>query len=140
MEIRISHNEDLPGIEEIEEKSFSVPWGKEVFEEKLNSLLVALTQGKVIAYVLFEKVADEIHIIRVATHPDFRRQGAARKLVQSVLIDAKKSGVRQVFLEVRESNAPSVKFYGSLGFKAGGKRKAYYSEPEEDALLMSKVL
>jgi len=140
MNIRISTKEDLPGIVQIEKKSFSVPWGKEIFEEKLNSLLVALMQENLIAYLLFEKVSDEVHIIRVATHPEYRRQGVANALISSLLNSSKNEGASSAYLEVRESNAPSIRFYESLGFEAAGKRKSYYSEPDEDALLMSKKL
>ncbi len=136
--IRFPSKNDLQAIVEIENRSFSVPWGREFFEGRLNSLLIADIKDRVVAYILFDKAADEVHIIRIAVHPEFRRQGIAKSLVNAVIQQTKKEGARSAFLEVRESNLASRKLYESLGFAITGKRKSYYKDPEENALLMSK--
>ena len=138
--IGYSSKEDIPGIIEIEKASFSLPWGEEVFGEKLDSLLAAKIEGRVAAYILFEKIADELHIIRLAVHPEFRRRGIAKNLVETVLEQTRGSGVKSVYLEVRESNLASKKLYESLGFDIIGKRKSYYTNPDEDALIMAKKI
>lgn len=140
MKITIGYlsKEDVPKIIEIEQASFTVPWEKDVFLGKIDSTLTAKIGNRIVSYILFEKIVDEIHIIRIATHPEFRRQGIARDLVVSVLREAVDSGIMSAYLEVRESNVASIKLYGSLGFVNISRRKSYYKDPDEDALVLAK--
>ena len=93
-----------------------------------------------IAFLLAWRVADELHIIDMATHPDHRRRGAARALLGHVIDHGRTGGSRYVLLEVRRSNGPAVKLYESLGLRVARMRKNYYSDPVEDALEMMLVL
>ncbi len=80
---------------------------------------------------------DEWEIENVVVAPEHRRRGIARDLVQKILRDAHDSGVPSVLLEVRQSNTAARQLYEGLGFAGVGRRRAYYREPAEDALLLS---
>ncbi len=92
-----------------------------------------------VAYLLAWHVADELHVLDVATHPELRRKGHARALMQQSLAYAKENLVRHVILEVRRSNTPAIKLYRDVGFYAMGIRKRYYPD-DEDAVEMALVL
>jgi [ribosomal protein S18]-alanine N-acetyltransferase len=89
-----------------------------------------------IAFLLAWDVADEVHVIHVATHPDWRRQGAARKLMQVLVDHARARRTRLVLLEVRRSNRAALALYRAYGFSAIGIRRGYYSDTSEDAVEM----
>ncbi len=82
-------------------------------------------------------MVDEIHIATIATHPDFRRQGIARRLLSHTLLHAMDEGARSSFLEVRESNLAAQEMYRQFGYEATGRRKRYYKDNDEDAILMN---
>ncbi|MDB4996959.1 MAG: Ribosomal-protein-S18p-alanine acetyltransferase [Myxococcaceae bacterium] len=88
-----------------------------------------------IAFVITWFVADEVHVLNVATHPDWRRQGVAEKLMAEVIELARTKDVRHLLLEVRRSNANALALYRKLGFYAMGLRKNYYPD-QEDAVEM----
>jgi len=89
-------------------------------------------EGRVVAFLTVRQVApDEREILNLAVHPAFRRRGIARRLVA-----AQPPSVW--FLEVRESNQPARKFYNSLGFQEITRRKQYYADPTEDAIVMRR--
>jgi len=92
-----------------------------------------------VAFLLAWHVPDEIHILDVATHPDFRRRGYGRALMQQALAYAKENQARHVLLEVRRSNTPAIRLYRDCGFFAMGLRKRYYPD-DEDAVEMVLVL
>ena len=79
---------------------------------------------------------DEGHITNVAVRPEFRRKGFARKLLQDLIDHARTSGIKSLTLEVRVSNLPAIRLYESFGFKVEGRRKQYYADNREDALIM----
>ena len=83
---------------------------------------------------------DEGQIINIATHPDHRRKGAARKLMEAIIDDAKARGFVQLSLEVRVGNIPAIELYRSYGFTIEGTRKNFYRCPTEDAYVMLKNL
>jgi ribosomal-protein-alanine N-acetyltransferase len=80
---------------------------------------------------------DEIHIANVATHPDFRRQGIAQKLLTYALRYTADEGAVTSFLEVRESNLAAQAMYRKFGYENTGRRKRYYKDNDEDAILMT---
>jgi ribosomal-protein-alanine N-acetyltransferase len=84
------------------------------------------------------KVADEAEILNLVVTPPNQRQGEASELVRRLLAEWEPSGRKRIFLEVRESNAAAVAFYKRLGFQQVRKRKKYYSNPEEDALVLER--
>ncbi len=85
----------------------------------------------------FTSVLDEGYITNVAVMPTFRRHGAANKLTEALIVKAKELRLSFLTLEVRESNNAAIKLYEKHGFKTVGKRKAFYSNPQEDALIMT---
>ncbi len=90
----------------------------------------------VLAFLLAWAVADELHVINVATHPEHRRRGAARALLAELLTHARANQVRLVLLEVRRSNRAALSLYRSHGFSAIGVRRSYYADNAEDAIEM----
>ncbi len=97
-------------------------------------------RAPIAAFLLAWFVADEVHVINVATNPTQRRKGAARALIDQVLAEARTHRVRLVLLEVRRSNLPAVSLYRSHGFSVIGVRRGYYADTGEDALEMLLAL
>ncbi len=135
MEIR-----DIPGVLEIERMSFSAPWPESAFlQEILKSYAysrVAEKDKKVIGYLCVNYVLDEGHIMNLAVHPDFRRQGIATLLMGEAIHELRRRGCDALYLEVRVSNYTARNFYERFGFGIAGIRKDYYTSPREDAVLM----
>lgn len=131
---------DIEDVMEVEVKSFNIPWSKQSFENELkNNLalyLVAKVGGKAVGYIGVWKIFDEGHITNVAVHPDFRGRGIGKALISELLYLCEKDGILSFTLEVRESNIVAQNLYKSFGFVAEGKRKAYYSDNNEDAIIM----
>lgn len=135
--------EHLSEVASIEEMSFSLPWSLESFELMLTeqaSALVALEDGRVLGYVGMMCVLDEGQIINVAVHPDARRRGVGRRLMEAAQTYAKERGIVFLSLEVRESNIAARSLYSSLGWEEQGIRKGFYSHPVENACVMTKSI
>jgi ribosomal-protein-alanine N-acetyltransferase len=98
---------------------------------------VARAAGVVVGFVDYWLVADEIHLLAIATHPDHRRRGIAGRLLDHLLDVARASRAVLVTLEVRKTNAPAIALYERRGFLRVGVRPAYYQEDGEDALVMT---
>jgi ribosomal-protein-alanine N-acetyltransferase len=134
---------DLDAIMEIERLSFRAPWSRRVFEEELGRdfayLKVVRDGDRVAAFVNYWVVADEIHILNVATHPEWRRRGIARRMMEHVMRAARLRRSSLLTLEVRRANLAAQELYRSLGFEVVGVRPRYY-ENNEDALVMSLSL
>jgi [ribosomal protein S18]-alanine N-acetyltransferase len=139
-EIRKMEVEDLAAVLEIEEASFISPWTEGMFEETLDSSIsegFVLTAGRsLLGYIILYAVEDEGHIMNIAVEPSALRKGIASMLVAHVISRFREKGVSQFFLEVREGNEPAKKLYRKLGFGTIGRRKRYYTETNEDALVM----
>jgi ribosomal-protein-alanine acetyltransferase len=97
---------------------------------------VSVTDGGPTGIVIGRRVGDEAEILNLAVRLENRRRGEGKKLIGKLLEEYRRLGVSHVFLEVRESNASAITFYGQWGFHATGRRKGYYQEPKEDALVM----
>ena len=135
--------EHLSEVASIEEMSFSLPWSLESLELMLTeqaSALVALEDGRFLGYVGMMCVLDEGQIINVAVHPDARRRGVGRSLMQAAEAYAKERGIVFLSLEVRESNIAARSMYSSLGWEEQGIRKGFYSHPVENACVMTKSI
>lgn len=136
--------EDLSEVLEIEVLAFSTPWSRnsflyELLENERAFYLTAKNEyGRVIGYVGMWVVFDEGHITNLATHPQYRRQGVARKLMYELIAASKERGVRYLTLEVRRSNSEAQELYQKLGFVHMGVRRKYYLDNNEDALIMWK--
>ena len=85
-------------------------------------------------------VADEGQILNIATHPDHRRRGYGRLIMNEIIEHSRNKGITFITLEVRESNIPAIALYESLGFYNVGRLKGYYSTPKEDGLILRKDL
>jgi len=92
--------------------------------------------GKVVALVQWRNLGEEVEVLDVAVAAKHRRQGNARFLLEEFLRLVREHGIRGVFLEVRESNAPAVELYREFGFSAVGRRPNYYKQPDEAAILL----
>jgi len=133
--------EDLPAVLEIERQSFGQPWSRAFFEKELATPFARLTvavdtdAGSVVGYTCRWRVADEVHLLNVAVHPDRRGRGFGRLLLEGTLGEARSSRARIVYLEVRAGNVVARRLYRSLGFRELGVRRGYYG-PGQDAIVM----
>jgi [ribosomal protein S18]-alanine N-acetyltransferase len=101
---------------------------------------VSVSGDGVSGIVIGRKVTDEAEILNLAVREPGRRKGAGSRLVERLLQQYSTESISRVFLEVRESNTGAIRFYESLGFQTVGRRKDYYPEPREDALVMEHSL
>jgi ribosomal-protein-alanine N-acetyltransferase len=114
-------------------------WGEAAYREIGMSGItgwVAARGTAVLGFVLVRVVADEMEILNLAVDPEARRQGIAERLVAHTIEEVKRADVMRVYLEVRESNSGARAFYSAKGFAEQGRRKNYYSQPGEDALVL----
>ncbi len=132
--------EDLGEIMEIEESSFPTPWTLGIFmrefELEFSHRYVFDVAGGVAGYIVFWLIEGEVHIMSVAVRRDLRRLGIGTEVINLALAKAKEIGGRYVFLEVREHNQAGIGLYRKMGFRVVYKRKGYYTDTKEDALIM----
>lgn len=136
--------EDLGAVMEIERRSFPEPWTPGLFLHELRvpfskTVLARSINGsnEIVGYVCRWLVGDEVHILNLATHPERRRSGIARTLVELVLDEAVQVGARLITLEVRRENTEAIALYRSFGFAECGVRRNYYGRGN-DAIIMSR--
>lgn len=133
----------LERVMEIEETSFSDPWSKgsfvnEITENPYAVYFVALEGKLVIAYIGGWLITDELHITNLAVDKDYRQRGIAENLIETILIYSYNFGIKSATLEVRVSNNSAINLYKKKGFIPVGSRPGYYSDNNEDALIMWK--
>ena len=135
--------EDLDQVMEIENDLISPPWTREGFFTFLlkdeNMFFVVEEKGRILGYCSMQTVLDEGDILNVAVTRDRQKEGIGYFLVDSMLMLAAARGIHIVHLEVRESNGSARRLYQRLGFTEDGFRKNYYTEPVENAVLMTKT-
>ena len=134
--------DDVPAVVELDRKSFSLPWPERSFRFELTDnpasrCWVAELDGKVVGMIVAWLIVDEAHVATVATHPEYRRQGIGKQLLAHTLRHIMRDGARSSFLEVRESNIAAQEMYRKFGYEATGRRRRYYRDNDEDAILMS---
>ncbi len=132
---------DVDAVAAIERATFPTPWSRDAFVQEMTAnavarYLVAEAGGEVIGYAGAWLILDESHITNVAIREDMRGLGLGRKLMQELLQYLSNLGAAYATLEVRVSNERAQRLYQSLGFIAVGRRKQYYEDNREDALLM----
>jgi len=129
-------------IAELEKLCFSDPWSeKSVASELSNPLafwLVADDNGRVAGYIGSQTVMGETDMMNVAVHPDYRNHGIATGLIVGLVEELRKMGSHCLTLEVRASNENAIRVYRRLDFQEVGRRKNYYRNPKEDALILRK--
>jgi ribosomal-protein-alanine N-acetyltransferase len=145
LSIERMHPADLPDVLVIERASFSMPWSRgaflyEIEQNQVARCWVGRDDGRIVGYICLWEVADELHVTNVAVHPDARRRGIARALLESVFARARVVGSRIVILEVRPSNTEAIPLYESFGFRVVGRRRGYYYDTGEDALVMEALV
>lgn len=140
--IRRAVLEDVEPLSELDRNCFSIPWSRQSFaDEIVNPMAIYyVAEGKsgIIGYCGFWSVAGEGQITNICTHPSFRRIGAARALLAAALKHASLLQLSLMTLEVRESNYAAKNLYAQFGFENIGRRKRYYSDNNEDAVIMTK--
>lgn len=141
---RMASTADLDGILEIEDASFNNPTTRDWYENEMRRpdvcfLYVIRTEDSPVAgFCAFWKVVDQIHINNLAIRPALRHQGLGRHLLARVLEDAAANGAPHATLEVRRSNDAARRLYEGAGFRLAGVRTSYYTNPIEDALILSR--
>ena len=132
----------ISALSELENRCFGDPWTADALASQLpdqfHSFIAAKSGDTLLGYVCMTHIIDEAEITNVAVDPAYRRHGIASALVREILDRAEKMGMESVMLEVRESNVPAKSLYEMHGFIPYGKRKNYYENPKEDAVLMMK--
>jgi [ribosomal protein S18]-alanine N-acetyltransferase len=145
--VRMMIDKDLDQVIKIDKMSFEIPWPDSSFKYELyknphSILLVAElldTQQttNIIGAIVVWLIVDEAHIATLAVHPEYRNKGVATKLLSEALCVALDKGMTQATLEVRANNSIAYKLYEHFGFEITGKRKNYYRDNKEDALIMT---
>ena len=132
--------EDADEIAAIEEMTFAMPWSrKDFWAEAINKnaiYIVGTIEDKIVAYAGAWISFEEAQVTNVAVHPDYRGQGIGTKLFEKLIEEVKILGATAITLEVRPSNEAAIKLYENFGLKSVGRRKGYYLDNNEDALIM----
>lgn len=138
------NEEHIKAIHRVEEKCFQSPWSENTIEALVKSdnsqCFGCFEEETLVGYIALEWVLDEGSLTNLAVLPSYRRRGIAQELVEALLEEAKRLKLGFVTLEVRVTNTPASNLYRKMGFEEVGVRKGYYSNPREDALLMTKYL
>jgi ribosomal-protein-alanine N-acetyltransferase len=149
--ITLMSEHDLLEIVEIEEQSGLSRWGWAAYYAELQGgnrdlMLIArvarssTVEGPIAGYIVARETAGELHINNVAVRSEYRRRGIGAALLNRVIEEARRRKAKAAFLEVRSANQAAQTLYEKSGFKAIARRANYYSEPQEDAVVMSLVL
>lgn len=131
---------DAELIAEIERHCFSTPWTAEQVKSSDDSTVFFLARAneKVVGYGGMYTVLDEGYVTNIGVLPEFRRQGIGAKIVNKLIDFSKEKSLSFLSLEVRVSNIAAIELYKGFDFKEVGKRKNFYHNPKEDALIMTR--
>ena len=138
--------EHLAEVLKIENASFQHPWHRRAFENELactdaaQYAVLAPGDRRIIGYLFVRIVSREMHLLKIAVAPRWRRRGVAAWTLKQCFAGARRKGIEQVILEVRATNRAAIGLYFTLGFAVIGTRRRYYSDTGEDALVMAKKL
>lgn len=128
----------------LDRECFSVPWSEKMFLDDVcnkNAFYVLVKHSnKLVAYGGMYKVYDEAQITNIAVIEEYRRKSIAKRILERIVDEAKKSSLLKISLEVRQSNLNAISLYENKGFKKIGCRKNYYHNPTESAILMELEL
>lgn len=143
--VRLAYKEDLRGMHNVENLSFSNPWSYEAFKENFFNLfsvyvLAENEYGEIVGFGGMQVIFEEAHIMNIAVLEQCRRKGIAGNLLELMMIQARERDAQTMFLEVRESNIPAQTLYKKYGFTEITIRKNYYSDNGENAIIMAVEL
>ena len=133
---------DIDDLVALELESFTNPWTRETLVWELTNsdvtrvYLLRDIEDRAVAFCISWVIFDELHINTLAVSPAYRRKGLATRLLHGVMAEAAKEGARRATLEVRESNTAALALYAKLGFAVTARRRGYYANPLEDALIL----
>lgn len=140
MKIKVFTEKYLDDVYEIEKLCFSNPWSKEDLEKQIDSVtshfLVADIDGRAVGYMGLQIFTGEGYVTNVAVLPEYRGQGIAKALITEQM----KNEMDFITLEVRESNTPAISLYAKMGFENVGIRPKFYTNPTENAIIMTRNL
>lgn len=142
---RLRDASDLDGVIAIEQASFNNPTTRQWYENELERpdvcyvFVLRTPEAPVAGFCAFWRVVDQIHINNLAIHPRLRQRGLGRLLLARVLEETAALGAPYATLEVRRSNVPARRLYEGAGFDLTAVRTSYYSNPIEDALILSRA-
>ena len=133
---------DIPAVHRIERRSFPIPWPAYAFRQEIEAnrlarYLVVRIGDEIVAYAGLWLMVDEAHVTTFAVLPEWRRQGVGRRLMLALMEIAREMGANVATLEVRLSNMAARRLYEQFGFRPVGVRPRYYSDNNEDALIMT---
>ncbi len=143
--LRPMREEDLDAVLEIELRAYPFPWTRGIFQDCLRASYPAWVlhrEGAMIGYGMLSMAADEAHVLNVCAAPEEQGRGHGRRLLRTLLQQARARGAQRVFLEVRPSNTGAIALYHAEGFNEIGRRPRYYPAKagREDAIVMAKEL
>lgn len=140
MHIKFATKEDIDNIAKIEQECFLSPWSRESIAESLSNpashFLIAYEDEKPAGYMGLQIFSGEGYVTNIAVLPEFRRRGIAKSLIKKQL----ENEMIFITLEVRESNFSAISLYEKMGFENMGIRPRFYSNPVENAIIMTKYL
>ena len=142
MIVRPLQSSDLSEVQQIEQRAMPAPWNEAQLRAETEAgngvALVAECDQQICGYAFFRTCLPECELLHLVVSPEYRRRGVAGALLHHAFTDFSDRGYVTCFLEVRNSNAAARHLYEKCGFRQVGTRKHYYSQPVEDALLMSR--
>ncbi len=143
--VRLGETSDLAAVVDLENRSFSDPWTPaallgELVQDDLRLPLIATIDRQLVGYLMAWRVVDQLHILNIATDPEFLRRGIATALLREAARRGLELGMEEFTLEVRRSNTPAQAFYKKHGFCETGVRVGYYVDNGEDAVIMAGPL
>jgi [ribosomal protein S18]-alanine N-acetyltransferase len=143
LDIRRLTYADLPQVIAIERRAFPTPWSLAMFVLELSKptgiSLAAVVDGRLVGYLVCSRYDTVWHVMNVAVDDRLRRQGIATTMLDRLFELADRPG-EQYTLEVRTSNDPAIRLYERFGFPTSGRRRAYYHDNREDALIMWRTV
>ena len=137
--------DNVDQIAEIEKACFSKPWSRQMLVEELENLSASFIaaeaeNGVILGYAGLTVVLDEGYINNIAVLEEYRKQGVASALLEIFIKFSQANDLAFLTLEVRASNTPAINLYAKYGFEEVGRRRNYYEDPKEDAVLMTRYL
>lgn len=142
--VRKMTSQDIDEVMQIEKQSFTLPWSRESYlgelKNKFATYLVCDCEGEIAGYGGIWVVFEEAHITNVAVGTSSRQAGIGNTLMEELEKVAREKKAQRILLEVRPSNQAALKMYHNLNYLPTGLRKQYYSDNNEDAIIMTKLL